>query len=473
MLLPRGLVLGGGSNLIRVPVLATDHTDGEFQELVEQLHELQDIKSELERQFEEERHALQGEIDNLHTELRDVHSVATQQEGRTLQLDEELSRVRSIAEEESQRRSEAEERLTQREAEVERLREALAVADGRNLSQDQAFERLRHELVAVKNDAAANKRLEMEASEKLMQVISEKQLLSVSLEETQVREDKLKADVEFSRKETEDTRQSLKNTEEEHDRRMRTQVAEADRVLRDVIAEADGDRAVLEHQCVELAAASERTERQLKEARAELDVANADIAGLREELQRTEHELGTVRELEAERRQELETGLRKELDDSYAATFDTRKQLEDLQELAKTLLKVAVAFRDSYHKAYSVSQTSSSSKSISNLADSTFVKPFTEPPPIDLEDIATAVQVLSEYDPSSLPEAVTKMVSTIRKWQKQCKEYRDRAKAKISFRNFSKGDLALFLPTRNSVSKPWAAFNGELSFFGPSCGDLD
>jgi autophagy-related protein 11 len=53
-------------------------------------------------------------------------------------------------------------------------------------------------------------------------------------------------------------------------------------------------------------------------------------------------------------------------------------------------------------------------------------------------------------------EIVTK---SIRKWQKQCKAYRERSKGKISFRNFAKGDLALFLPTRNSVSKPWAALS--------------
>jgi len=51
-----------------------------------------------------------------------------------------------------------------------------------------------------------------------------------------------------------------------------------------------------------------------------------------------------------------------------------------------------------------------------------------------------------------------------KKWQKEARAYRDRAKhyqheseMKIAFRGFKEGDLALFLPTNNG--RPWAAFN--------------
>ncbi|SAM02365.1 hypothetical protein [Absidia glauca] len=53
-----------------------------------------------------------------------------------------------------------------------------------------------------------------------------------------------------------------------------------------------------------------------------------------------------------------------------------------------------------------------------------------------------------------------------RRWQKEYKELKDKysklttsAHSKIAFRNFKVGDVALFLPTRNSSGKPWAAFN--------------
>lgn len=63
--------------------------------------------------------------------------------------------------------------------------------------------------------------------------------------------------------------------------------------------------------------------------------------------------------------------------------------------------------------------------------------------------------------------------SDARTLMKQCRAYRekyyrarDEANEKIAFKSFKSGDLALFLPTRNSVTRPWAAFNvGAPHFF--------
>ncbi|KIJ36373.1 hypothetical protein M422DRAFT_212340 [Sphaerobolus stellatus SS14] len=445
----------------------TDHTDGEFQELVEQLHELQDIKTEQERQFDEERHALQSEIERLHAELQEVHVLANENEQRAVSLNDDLLKAKWEAEEQTEKRGEANRTIEAQQEEIEALKQQLREAEKGYKEREEEVETLKSELVAVKVDAEANRRLEREAVESLMQVVAEKQLLSVELEDTRKRETELKDDLEGTKRELEEFSQRFKEAEEEHERRMRTQTMEADRMLRDVIAEADGDRAVLEHQCVQLRALSEGAEQQLQEARTEVEVVQADISGLREELQRAEHELAGVRE--------METVLKSEVEVAHTHTFEARKRAEDMQRTIKDLLKISTAFRDSHCKAYATAQSSSSSsKSIANLAESAaLVKPFIEPSPIDLEDIPAALQILSEYDPATLPEAVTRMASTIRKWQKQCKEYRDRARAKISFRNFAKGDLALFLPTRNSISKPWAAFNVSFPhYFLQSSGNL-
>ena len=67
-------------------------------------------------------------------------------------------------------------------------------------------------------------------------------------------------------------------------------------------------------------------------------------------------------------------------------------------------------------------------------------------------------------------EAIIKRVKetehTARKWQREAKAYREKyhrahkeANEKIAFRSFKEGDLALFLPTRNQATRPWAAFN--------------
>ncbi|KAF9425316.1 oligomeric, coiled-coil, peripheral membrane protein [Podila epigama] len=54
----------------------------------------------------------------------------------------------------------------------------------------------------------------------------------------------------------------------------------------------------------------------------------------------------------------------------------------------------------------------------------------------------------------------------LKRWQRECKSLKEKynraaaaAHEKIAFRNFKVDDLTLFLPTRNSLSKPWAAFN--------------
>jgi len=77
---------------------------------------------------------------------------------------------------------------------------------------------------------------------------------------------------------------------------------------------------------------------------------------------------------------------------------------------------------------------------------------------------------VNSFDMDVFTEAVHKRVKEIehiaRKWQKETRAYRDKshrfqseAHDRIALRNFKEGDLALFLPTRDQATKPWAAFN--------------
>ncbi|KAL8805803.1 MAG: hypothetical protein Q9182_001715 [Xanthomendoza sp. 2 TL-2023] len=74
------------------------------------------------------------------------------------------------------------------------------------------------------------------------------------------------------------------------------------------------------------------------------------------------------------------------------------------------------------------------------------------------------------FDISVFQEAIIKRIKDAehlaRKWQREARGYRDKshraqseAHGKIAFRSFKEGDLALFLPTRNQATRPWAAFN--------------
>ncbi|KAL8779207.1 MAG: hypothetical protein Q9213_007053 [Squamulea squamosa] len=77
---------------------------------------------------------------------------------------------------------------------------------------------------------------------------------------------------------------------------------------------------------------------------------------------------------------------------------------------------------------------------------------------------------LQTFDINIFQEAVVKRIRDAehlaRKWQREARGYRDKshraqseAHEKIAFRSFKEGDLALFLPTRNQATRPWAAFN--------------
>ena len=80
------------------------------------------------------------------------------------------------------------------------------------------------------------------------------------------------------------------------------------------------------------------------------------------------------------------------------------------------------------------------------------------------------IRDIASFNMDVFSEAIIKRIKetehTARKWQREARAYRDKshraqneAHEKIAFRTFKEGDLALFLPTRNQATRPWAAFN--------------
>ena len=145
-------------------------------------------------------------------------------------------------------------------------------------------------------------------------------------------------------------------------------------------------------------------------------------------------------------------------------------KVEEANRIIAQLLEIANTYRTTYHEASKLARDAVSLHSKHHKGPG---EPHATPkhdehapdepsPYIDPSDPTGAIDTLRAFDHDEFLEEIKKTGSTIRKWQKQCKEYRERGKTKISFRNFSEGDLALFLPTRNKLSKPWAAFNGTL-----------
>ena len=88
----------------------------------------------------------------------------------------------------------------------------------------------------------------------------------------------------------------------------------------------------------------------------------------------------------------------------------------------------------------------------------------------ETESYDTFIREIQTFNMDNFTEAVIKRVKetehTARKWQREAKAYREKshryqleAHEKIAYRSFKEGDLALFLPTRNQATRPWAAFN--------------
>jgi autophagy-related protein 11 len=108
---------------------------------------------------------------------------------------------------------------------------------------------------------------------------------------------------------------------------------------------------------------------------------------------------------------------------------------------------------------------------LEDLGDLTFLQwPETDDAEEETQRYKELTSTLDQFDLEMFCEAVMKrmrdMEHTARKFQKETRAYREKyhraqseAHEKIAFRSFKDGDLALFLPTRNQATRPWAAFN--------------
>ncbi|KAK0220473.1 putative peripheral membrane protein [Armillaria fumosa] len=436
-----------------------------FNEVVDQLRAVQQTKNHQESLFQEERVGLKGEIQRLQSTLQATTSNASEERDRADRLERELHQARAQIESETRARRITEERNMDLIRDVDSKGSELGRALAEATNQAKAAEVLRQQLANARSEAEDIKTLEARNSEKLAALIGDQATNLRLLEEARARGEDLEHQIQAARTESQEMNRALRDARQEKDRLLQAQASDHDRLLRDHIAEADGDRAVLEHRQAELALERDELMRQLKDVKSDLEIAYSDAAGLREALQRTEHELREARHAERVVREDLRAGL--------ASQSDYEHRLETSDRLVAQILDVALAFRAAHVKAMSSAQVmtshpgSGSKHSTAGLGDSVFspglrhniVGQPDEPSPIDPSDPAAALEALRAFDHDHFLEAITKVGSTIRKWQKQCKEYRERAKGRISFRNFAKGDLALFLPTRNSISKPWAAFN--------------
>ncbi|KAG8807209.1 oligomeric, coiled-coil, peripheral membrane protein, partial [Serendipita sp. 399] len=469
-----------------------------YNEATEQLHELQEQKAALEQKFSVERAALQTRIRELEVQNQSVNQQLPNLENTIDHLEALLKQARSNLEQTHIRYEEArsknetyEQDLSQRNSEISKLLDKLV--EDENAQQTLKIERVAMEEMTV----AHNEQMERanRASELHLERIAALERDAATLaEENRL----LQQRDEENRRNAEDLEKQLshaRDSEREAKSTLMDTVRERDRLLRDHRVEADGDRAVLEHRFSEtrsqLDAARQQVQSlqhklstvqpQLSSFQSQNSILHADLASMREQLQRTSRELATSTQTENSAHQK-ENALRAELTFANNALMQMEGKLERTERLLAQVFDVAIAFRNSHAKTMAQAQVmlrpvvprnslgisitgvnmTDSTSTLVPLMGGTFELANERPPsptPIDPSDPIAALDILREFDLDAFSETIAKTGLTIRKWQKQCREYRDRARSKITFRNFQKGDLALFLPTRNPSARPWAAFN--------------
>ena len=299
--------------------------------------------------------------------------------------------------------------------------------------------------------------------------------------------------------------QSKLETQREEHSQLKSRVAEGEsssETLRnlltereDSIADMAGKLSVLESEIERLEEEAVRRQQQNDDAQRTLEARLVD--------QRTNYET-VQQDLEAQvsNRQEDVDGLRK-VHDALDDAFQTRaKRAEDvsirLYSLKNSLGRLVeqVGFTISKQDDTMIFQRTpraTTASSILNDPSSSMARSLSAPlptksvletsydpglphwtslndPDAETQRFTTFISDISSFDMDAFSEAITKRIKdaehTARKYFKDARAYRDKnrrtqseAHEKITVRAFKEGDLALFLPTRNNATKPWAAFN--------------
>ncbi|KZO94210.1 hypothetical protein CALVIDRAFT_600136 [Calocera viscosa TUFC12733] len=417
-----------------------------YREALDELRELKRAKGEAAGARDKERDVLADEVAALQAELTLAQAQGDELRARAERAEGEVRSARSLAESDRSVRQTLERRHTELRADLAHKSAQLEQALGEGTAQTGEMEALRTELLHAREEFERVRALQEESAAQAGKLLHAQAEMLRELEEARGRGEDLEMRIEEARREGEKASEALTEASAEKDRLLKQVASDAERRLRDQRAEADGDRAVLERQHHELTARVEALEAELKEVRGREEVERADLEEARRRLR--EDEQGRE---EAQRAGE---------------EWETEKvRWRERESVLEEVVSVAVAYRDACAKLMGAVQASNVFGRFPN-GDLGTTPPSRQPqpaqvqfPPIDATDAASALSALRSFPLAAFSDAVLKTGSTIRRWQKNTRDYRDRAKGRISYRNFAKGDLALFLPTRNNVAKPWAAFN--------------
>lgn len=152
--------------------------------------------------------------------------------------------------------------------------------------------------------------------------------------------------------------------------------------------------------------------------------------------------------------------------------FTVTKQDDTLviQKVSRAVSASTVLNDPSASMNRSISGSLPTKSTVENSLSSSALRWASDDSDVEASKFNEFIQDIDGFDIDAFSDAIAKRVKETehitRKWQRETRAYRDKAHRaqseaheKIAFRTFKEGDLALFLPTRNQATRPWAAFN--------------
>jgi autophagy-related protein 11 len=292
------------------------------------------VKQEEERTFRATQESLEAEVERLRGE---AHASSHHRDNAD-RLEQELEALRTQVHQESAARRSLEQERIELKNDVDKHRNDLDEALREVSHRAKQIDDLKFEVDQLKAEADELRQLQKHSDTKVTNLLDEQAKTLQHLEEARLRGDDLQEQISVARAEGDEANKALKEAGREKERLLKAQASEAERALRDHKAETDGDIAVLDHQLGELRTSLEKTKAELKDALVEVDVGKADISGLREEVQRLEHELKEASKTEDE--------LRISVRDSNRTMSELERKSQQAQRMIVEVLEVAKSLRD-------------------------------------------------------------------------------------------------------------------------------
>ncbi|KAK0663755.1 Autophagy-related protein 11 [Lasiodiplodia hormozganensis] len=458
------------------------------KDLMENMEAMQKDWSDERRSLEDEIKRLRYRLEELEEELdRNLGSRDNERAGydeRRQALEAELDQVRRDADEEIQREKE------RAEAAEHTIQELEAVQSERKITLQSAFSSLAKNEAVPENSAMLASELEKLAqrskdyARELAEAVEKAKLENEALTTAAAKQrNDLEArirthEAEIAQKSEELAAESAKVkslAEELKDERGHLED------LRMKFAEGETGADALRQRVTEEEAKVERLSTELAEAKVHVTTLEKSLAELQDKYAALQ-----ANSTNGESRSEQQAKRARDLSEKLLANNDRLHRLletlgfaithQDNQMVIQRASKVAgqstvIPTDASAAMNRSVSSPSPSQKPLESSQMLEALK-WTEQENPDMEEVKFVefMATVKRFDIDTFSEAITKrmrdMEHTARKWQREARTYRDKshryqseAHEKIAIRGFKEGDLALFLPTRNQATRPWAAFN--------------